>query len=188
MNINHLLPLSRAIRSAKSLPEAARAALSLARSLGEDLRTLFELDQRAPSEGLLVRVLGLPLELAAASEFELGLAVARAFSFAARAELSGDIAVILASAGRRDEALAQVEQNLSAAKNPYVAEAKAGDTYRALGELDAAEAYYRRALAVATNESDRSEAVLRITSFLLDSGRTADADAFLKAQGKAPSG
>jgi len=47
--------------------------------------------------------------------------------------------------------------------------------------LDAAEAYYRRALAVA-NESDRSEAVLRITSFLLDSGRDADADAFVKAQ------
>lgn len=187
MNINRLLPLSRALRGAKSLPDAGRAALALARALGEDLRTLFELDQRAASDGLLLRVLGLPLELAAAAEFDLALAVARAFSFAARAELDGDIAVILASAGRRDEALAQLERNLAAAKNPYIAEAKAGDTYRALGELDAAEAYYRRALAVTVNESDRTEAVLRMTSFLLDSGRVADADAFLKAQGKAPS-
>ncbi|MEO6600924.1 MAG: hypothetical protein ABIQ16_13680, partial [Polyangiaceae bacterium] len=58
--------------------------------------------------------------------------------------------------------------------------------YRALGELDAAEAYYMRALAIAKTESDRSEAVLRMTSFLLDSGRDSDADAFVKAQGKAP--
>jgi tetratricopeptide (TPR) repeat protein len=187
VNVDGLLALARAVRSAKSLPDAARAALSLARPLAEDLRALFELDQRIPNDALLLRVLALPLELSSAGETELALSVARAFLFAARAELSGDIAVILARAGRRAEALAQLDANLSAATNPYVAEAKAGDVYRALGELDAAEAYYRRALAIAPNESDRSEAVLRITSFLLDSGRDADADAFVKAQSKAPS-
>jgi tetratricopeptide (TPR) repeat protein len=185
VNVGRLLPLARAVRSAKNLQDAARAALALARSLAGDLRALFELDQRAPNEALLLRVLALPLELSSAGETELALSVARAFSFAARAELSGEIAVILARAGRRAEALTQLDANLSAASNPYVAEAKAGDTYRALGELDAAETYYRRALAIATNDSDRGEAVLRITSFLLDSGRDADADAFVKAQGKA---
>lgn len=186
MKVDRLLPLARAVRGAKDLPGAARAALALAHSLAEDLRALFELDQRIPSDGLLLRVLALPLELSSAGETELALSVARAFSFAARAELSGDVAVILARAGRRAEALAQLDTNLSAASNPYVAEAKAGDVYRALGELDAAEAYYHRALAIAGNDSDRSEAILRITSFLLDSGRDVDADAFVKAQGKAP--
>lgn len=187
MKVDRLLPLARAVLGAKGLPETGRAALALAAALGKDLRALFELDQRAPNEALLVRVLGLPLELSLAGETELALAVARAFSFAARAELSGDIAVILARAGRRDEALAQLDANLNRAESPYVAEAKAGDTYRALGEPDAAEAYYRRALAIADNDSDRAEAVLRITSFLLDEGRTADAEAFIKAQRKAPS-
>jgi tetratricopeptide (TPR) repeat protein len=187
MNVDHLLPLARAIRTASNLPDVGRAALALAQPLAEDLRALFALDQRAANDGLLLRLLALPLELSSAGEVELALSVARAFLFAARPELSGDIAIILACAGRRAEALAQLDANLSAASNPYVAEAKAGDTYRALGELDAAEAYYRRALAIASNESDRGEAILRITSFLLDSGRIADAEAFVKAQGKAPS-
>ncbi len=186
MNVNRLLPLARAVRSARSLPDAARAALTLARSLGEDLRLLFQLDQKAPSDGLLGRVLGMPLELSAAGENRTRLVRGARISIAARPELSGDIAVILAQAGRRDEALKQVEANLSRALNPYVAEAKAGDAYRALGEPDAAEAYYRRALAIANNDSDRSEAVLRITSFLLDVGRVADAEAFVKAQRRAP--
>jgi tetratricopeptide (TPR) repeat protein len=187
VNVDRLLPLARAVRSAGSLPEAAHAALALARPLAEDLRALFELDQRAPNDALLLRVLALPLELSAAGEAELALSVARAFLFAARPELSGDIAIILARAGRRAEALAQLDSTLSAASEPYVAEVKAGDTYRALGEPDAAEAYYRRAWAIAGNDSDRGEAVLRITSFLLDSGREAEANAFLKAQGKTPS-
>jgi tetratricopeptide (TPR) repeat protein len=184
VKVDRLLPLARAVHAARSLADAGRAALTLAKPLTRDLRLLFELDQRAPKQALLVRLLSLPLELSAAGETELALAVAKAFLFAAPSELNGDIAVILARAGRRGEALAQVEANLEKAKNPYVAEAKAGDTYRALGELDAAEAYYRRALAIASNESDRSEAVLRITSFLLDAGRDADAHAFVKAQGQ----
>jgi tetratricopeptide (TPR) repeat protein len=176
-----------ALSAASAPSQRARAALDLARALAQDLALLLELDERLASAGLIVRLLGLPLELSSAGETELALAVARAFGFAAPSDLDGDIAVILARAGRRDEALAQLEHNLSAARNPYVAEAKAGDTYRALGELDAAEAYYRRALAVASNPSDRNEAVLRITSFLLDAGREAEAQAFVTAQGRAPS-
>ncbi|MEO6601185.1 MAG: hypothetical protein ABIQ16_15005, partial [Polyangiaceae bacterium] len=130
MKGERLLPLARAVRSAKTLQAAARAALALARPLAGDLRALFEVDQRLPNDALLLRVLGLPLELSSAGETTLALSVARAFLFAARAELNGDIAVILARAGRRAEALAQLDANLSAAPNPYVAEAKAGDTYR----------------------------------------------------------
>jgi len=181
-----LLPLARAVLQAPTLPGAARAALVLAPALADDLRSFYELDQRSPADALLTRVLSLPLQLASEGQTELALAVARAFLFAARAELSGDLAVILARAGRRTEALAQLDANLSQGMNSYVTEAKAGDTYRALGELDAAEAYYRRALSIA-GPSDRAEAILRITSFLLDSGRDADADAFVKAESKAPS-
>lgn len=186
VTVDGLLPLARNVLQARTSREAAQAALALAPALADDLRLFYELDQRSPADALLMRVLSLPLQLASDGETELALAVARAFLFAARAELSGDIAVILARAGRRTEALAQLDANLNEAIDPYVAEAKAGDTYRALGELDAAEAYYRRALSIA-GPSDRPEAILRITSLLLDSGRVADADAFVKAESKAPS-
>jgi tetratricopeptide (TPR) repeat protein len=91
--------------------------------------------------------------------------------------------VILARAGRREEALAQVERNLSVAKDEALAEAKAGDTYRALGDMPAAEAYYRRSLDVAKTPSDRLHAVMRLAACLLDAGRDAEAHDLMLKQG-----
>jgi tetratricopeptide (TPR) repeat protein len=102
--------------------------------------------------------------------------------------LRGDRAVILAQAGRRDEAVALVAQNLERAEDAALAEAKAGDAYRALGESDAAEAYYRRSLAEAKTAFERSEAVLRIVSLLSDAGREQDAARFLAEERKRPGG
>ena len=169
--------LSEAGKSA--LRKLADAALALASAVNGELELLAALDVRFHDDALIVLLLGLPLELSTAGETELALRVAQAFEFSAPDDLAGDIAVIYARAGRRDEALARLALNLEQAGNPFIAEAKAGDTYRALGEDDAAEVYYRRSLAEAKSNSDRSEAVLRITSLLFDTGREADAAAFV---------
>jgi preprotein translocase subunit SecA len=67
-----------------------------------------------------------------------------------------------------------------------VAEFKAGDVYRELGEDDSAEAYYRRAFAVATDD-ERSEATLRIATHLIETGREQEAAAFVAQQRPAAS-
>ena len=170
-----------------TLPEAARpslrqlgaAALELARAIREDLPLLGALDEWSDA-ALLATVLELPVTLASAGEVELGLRVAEAFAFCARDELNGDIALILAREGRREEALARLALNLEAATYPYVAEGRAGDVYRALGEDDAAEAYYRRSHAVAQSSSERHEAALRVTNLMLETGREAEASAFVR--------
>ena len=122
----------------------------------------------------------LPLGLAQAREFERGAALARALVFVDRELMLGDLAIVLAKAGRRDEALAQLALNLDAAEDPALVEAKAGETYRALGDLPAAEAYFRRSLAEATTSSDRLQALIRVAGCLIEQGRDAEANALMQ--------
>jgi tetratricopeptide (TPR) repeat protein len=117
--------------------------------------------------------------LSLVGESELALELARAMSFIDPELLKGDIAIILAEAGRRDAALAQVDELLTHARDIALVEAKAGDTYRALGDQPAAEAYYRRALEAAKAPSERLHAILRLVACLTDSGREAEASALL---------
>jgi uncharacterized protein YchJ len=161
------------------LRQTGAAALELAAALGGSLVTLGQLLAWFGDSELVNDLVALPSALSEHGEVDLALAVAEAYFFVARETLSGDMAVILARAGRRDEALARVAQNLETAEDAFLAEGKAGDAYRALGEWDAAEAYYRRSLAVAEDRSDRSHAALRIASLLIDTEREADANAFL---------
>jgi len=65
---------------------------------------------------------------------------------------------------------------------PYIAEYKAGYVYHELGEDDAAEAYFRRSLALAETETERNEATLRVMTHLLDTGREAEAKEFVEQQ------
>ena len=162
--------------------EIGRAALELSQKLAGNLAQLGRVLERLGGHTLLDRLLDLPLALSTVHETELALSLTEALLFLAPDKLSGDAAVILAHAGRREEALARVEKNLAHASDAVIAEAKAGDVYRALGEHDAAEAYYRRSLVEAKNPMERAEAVLRITSLLIDSGREADARAFVEEQ------
>jgi len=60
----------------------------------------------------------------------------------------GDRAVILAEAGRREDALRQVEKNLARFPEDAWVRIKAGDVYRELGDAAAAEAAYRHTLAM----------------------------------------
>ncbi|MEP7051155.1 MAG: SEC-C metal-binding domain-containing protein [Pseudomonadota bacterium] len=154
-------------------------ALELASALAGDTHAFALLDQRLAGAGLAERLLELPRQLADANQVDHALELARALAFIAPDLLRGDEALFLANAGRREQALALVASNLAQAKDIPTAEAKAGDVYRALGEPDAAEAYYRRALAESRSALERSQAVLRIVSLLSDTGRERDAAQFL---------
>jgi tetratricopeptide (TPR) repeat protein len=154
-------------------------ALKLGAGLNRDLRRFAELSVRLGAAPLAECLLDLPLSLANAHETDSALAVARAFEFLAPDKLRGDRAIILAQAGSRDAAVALIAENLARAEDRALAEAKAGDAYRALNEEDAAEAYYRRSLAESKTPFERSEAVLRIVSLLSDTGREQDAARFL---------
>jgi tetratricopeptide (TPR) repeat protein len=158
---------------------AAREALQLVEALRGQRRVFGQLDDWLLSRALGPRLLDLPRSLSLVGETELGLSLARAMTFIDPELLKGDIAVILAEAGRRDAALAQVDALLTDARDVALVEAKAGDTYRALGEPASAEAYYRRALEAAKAPSERLHALLRLVTCLTDSGRDAEASALL---------
>ncbi len=158
---------------------AARAALELVGALQGKRRLFGQLDDWLLSRALGTRLLDLPRSLSLVGETELALALARAMTFIDPELMKGDVAVILAEAGRRDEALAEVDALLTDAHDVALVEAKAGDTYRALGDHPAAEAYYRRALEAAKAPSERLHALLRLVACLTDSGREAEAAALL---------
>jgi tetratricopeptide (TPR) repeat protein len=167
-----------------SLPSIVPTALEFAAALNGDLRRFAELSVLLGKARLTERVLDLPSRLALSNHTEAAVAVAQAFEFVAPDKLRGDRAVALARASRRDEAMALVTTNLERAEDVVLAEAKAGDVYRALGEDDAAEAYYRRSLAEAKTPFERSEAVLRIVSLMSDADREQDAARFLAEERK----
>ncbi|HYQ44204.1 MAG TPA: SEC-C domain-containing protein [Polyangiaceae bacterium] len=166
------------------LRKLGEATLTLALSLDSDLARLAELDREFEILGSLLDV---PRRLGAAGETALAVRVAEALKFCAADDMNGQIALAFAQAGERARALERVRSNLETAREPYVSEFRAGDVYRELGEADAAEAYYRRSLALASSAHARSEAALRIASLLIDSGREPEAVAFLAQQRAAES-
>jgi len=168
-------------RTAPILRASADAALALLRRLGGDSGLFFNLDEWLLKSSLAVQLLDLPLALMHVGELERGIELARALVFVDRELMQGDLAIVLAKAGRRDEALAQLATNLEQAEDALLVEAKAGETHRALGDLPAAEAYFRRALAEAKTTSDRLQSLIRLASCLLDQGREAEANDVLQA-------
>ena len=167
-------------RSAPILVESADLALALLSALAQDSALFFRLDEWLLERSLSVRLLDLPIELSHVGEFERGVALARGLVFVDRELMLGDLAIILAKAGRGEEALAQIAKNLDAAEDAALVEAKAGETYRALGDLPAAEAYFRRSLVEAKTPNERMQALIRIAGCLIDQGRNAEANEIMQ--------
>jgi tetratricopeptide (TPR) repeat protein len=97
----------------------------------------------------------------------------------------GDRAVILAEAGRKDEALRQVEENLVRFPDVAWVRIKAGDVYRELGDPAAAEAAYRHALAMSQadeSSTDRDGAVERLICILDETGRSEESNALIESE------
>jgi len=164
------------------LEQLARLGGELAAALNGDMRRFAELDSQLSGSSFAEHLLDLPLQLSDAGAVDSALALARAFAFIAPDTLRGDEALILARAGRREEALLLVSSNLERAKDIPSAEAKAGDVYRALGEADSAEAYYRRSLAESHTSLERSEALTRLVGLLCEVGRERDASDLLQQE------
>ena len=169
-NPEHALPVLRKL---------SEATLALLRRVDGNMQLLSAVDLEFD---LIGHLLDMPAQLSVAGETELALRVAEALKFYAPDQMNGEIALVYARSGDRERALARVLTNLETTTEPFIAENKSGDVYRQLGEADAAEAYYRRALALAETASDRTIATLRIASLLIESGREADAAAFLAQQ------
>jgi len=168
----------------EGLQRLAALASQLAEALDGDLQRFLRLDVQLKETQLSELLFELPLRLSDAGAVDSALAIARAFAFIAPDSLHGDEALILARAGRREEALLLVSSNLERAKDIPSAEAKAGDVYRALGEADSAEAYYRRSLAESHTSLERSEALTRLVGLLCEVGRERDASDLLQLEEK----
>jgi tetratricopeptide (TPR) repeat protein len=162
------------------LRASADAALALLTALAQNTGSFFELDHWLLERSLSVRLLDLPLQLADVDEHEQAITLARSLIFIDRELCEGDLAIVLARAGRREEALAQLDSNLERALDRALVEAKAGETHRALGDLPAAEAYYRRSVVESKTSSERLEALLRVASCLMDQGRESEANDVLQ--------
>jgi hypothetical protein len=165
---------------AATLRELAQAALELARELEGDRQRFDAVEDWAGEGELMALLFELPARLSVSGETERALAVAEAFTFLAPDQFRGELGLVLARAGRHEEAKAQVALNLESFENASVAEGRAGDVYRALGEPASAEAYYRRAIVEAKGFGDRALAASRLSSFLLDSGRKREAAAVIE--------
>lgn len=166
--------------------ELAKATLGLAGKLEEDEEALLELDEWSEDRELLPRILELPLGLVSVGELDSALAVARAFAYASPEAFSGDIAIIFAEQGKRDEAVAQLEANLNEFPESCLTGIKSGAAFEALGDVAAAEAQYRRALSLAEDDSEEEEAFNLLVGLLEDAERFDEVEALMYPSPTAP--
>ena len=130
-------------------------------------------------------MLDLPFDLAAQGMVDEAVELCARLAPVYEAEnFLGDRAIILAEAGRREEALRQVDANLTQFPDDVWVRIKAGDVYKRLGDMGTAEAVYRDALAM-TDEFgrsyDREGAVERLVNLLHETGREVEVDALVDA-------
>ena len=120
----------------------------------------------------------LPLDLAEAGLVDEAVKLARAWSLVAMEDwFMGHLCVVLAEAGRRGEALAQIEETLRLFPCGYWPKSHAGDALLALGEPERALDTYRQVQLLAKNALDRDEAWDREADALDELGRTGEAEA-----------
>jgi tetratricopeptide (TPR) repeat protein len=98
----------------------------------------------------------------------------------------GDMAVILAEAGRREEAFDRISRNLERFHDDAWVIIKAGDAFRVLKETDKAVELYKRAYGMTSPLSyDRDGVLERLVPLLKELGRDAEADALVESEEEA---
>ncbi len=157
--------------TASELEREAALALEVADRLAgrpERFEELLEAERLSPSW-----LTELPLELAAGGLVDEAVAVGDAYAALDAtdgATFDRDVAVILAEAGRGDDALPRVEALLSRAPDDVWTHIGAGDVHAALGDVGEAERAFRRALALAQRRDggtwDAAEALRRLADVL----------------------
>ncbi len=131
-------------------------------------------------------MLALPFQLAWAGLVDEAATLAARFSEVTTADnFLPDRALILAKAGRRDDALAQLTENLLRfPDDPWVI-IKSGDVYETLGDNEQAERLYRQGLDLAGEDQyTRLGALERLFPLLDDAGRSEEANVLFEEESK----
>lgn len=118
----------------------------------------------------------LPMELSWAGFVDEAVAIARRYAFLAPGTLLGDVGFILASSGRCQEALAQVEENLRDMLDDAWVLIKAGDVFADCGQPERAVELYRQVLAMAEDEHTTEGAYERLVPLYGRLGRLEEAE------------
>jgi hypothetical protein len=163
-------------------PEALRTAQGLAMRLARELNgdgSRLSLLERAVDADLLSYLVELPRDLADAEMVDAGLELASSLASLAPESFLGVRAVILAQAGRREEALGQLVHNLESLTVDAGVQLDAAEAYSALGDDERAEALLRQALDGTDDPYDRAEVVALLAELLLKQGRNAESAALL---------
>jgi hypothetical protein len=167
-------------------PDELDAAHALAKQLAFEVNAdsaRFMALQQACNTDLLSLLADLPAALALAEKVDDGVEIAQLFAFLDPPHFLGERALLLAEAGRREEALAQVTENLESMAGDAWVEVKAADAYAALGDSDRAEAVLRAVLARKVVDAPaRDGAVDRLLELLNEQGRGAEGEALLAAE------
>ena len=122
-----------------------------------------------------------PRALAAAKQVDEALDLAKRLQdLLAEFELGLDAATLLAEAGRREEALAQVEKDLSETDEPRGI-ARAADALKILGEKTRAQALYRKAQALSDDVEETIGFIEREIPLLEELGRAEEVKALREA-------
>jgi predicted Zn-dependent protease len=182
-DIDQLDELDQAEHSALDLkPEALLPANALARELAAaldgDIDRFFALEE-ATSADLLGMLADLPFALAQAQHVDEGAELANVLAFLDPAHFHGERARLLASAGRREEALAQLAQNLETPSGDGWIEIKAAEAYLELGDAERAEALLHAAMLQTHDDHVRGEAIDHLLELLSSQGRHAEVKALL---------
>jgi tetratricopeptide (TPR) repeat protein len=111
---------------------------------------------------LLDWLIGLPFDLAFDDLVDQAVETARRYSFVDPPNMTGDLGLILAEAGRCQEALEQIEENLkNFTDDPWII-IKAGDVLELCGQTERAEQLYLQALAMSDDGYTRDGAIERL--------------------------
>jgi tetratricopeptide (TPR) repeat protein len=160
-----------------------RTAMDLCEHIGTDEKNLTELEEDTELF-ILDWAIELPFRLARAGLIEEAATLGARFAAITEAQnFLPDRAIILAEAGRREDALAQVTENLQRfAEDPWVT-IKSGDVYETLAEREQAERLYRQGLEMAgDDEYTRAGAVERLVPLVDNAGRKEEANAHIEAE------
>ena len=161
-------------------------ALLEARRQGESmsLRDLFhEIFDSYPGD-VSGWLLELPMELSWAGFADEAVTIARRYAFLDPSNMLGDVGFILASSGRCQEALAQVEDNLRNMSDDAWILIKGGDVFADCGQPERAVELYRQALAMAEDGHTREGAYERLVPLYERLGRLEDAEELSKERYK----
>jgi len=129
-------------------------------------------------------LLDLPFTLAHHGLVDEAVTLGAQYAELAEAEnFLGDRAVILAEAGRHEDARAQTVENLTRfSDDPWVI-IKSGDVYEQLGDLEEAERLYRQGMDLAGNDTyTREGAMERLIPLLNRMGRETEAETLIEVE------